>query len=137
MSRTLVKDNAAESDLVGIWLYSFDNWGQAQADRYLDALERGIVWVSNNVESGNDRRPLREGYWSVRVKQHVAFYTFSDTEVRIRRLDCSPIPAHEALQIVPSPTVHLVFRERRLRLHTPLLVCREKKVWLSLISSYS
>jgi plasmid stabilization system protein ParE len=32
----------AERDLVGIWRYSLAQWGEAQADRYLDELEEGF-----------------------------------------------------------------------------------------------
>jgi toxin ParE1/3/4 len=86
MGRALVKDNAAESDLIGIWIYSFETWGEAQADRYLSALEHGIAGIARDPISGTDRRSLREGYWSKRVEHHVVFYTFSDQEVRIRRV---------------------------------------------------
>ena len=39
MPRQLVKDRAAEADLIGVWLYSYQHWGERQADRYLDAIE--------------------------------------------------------------------------------------------------
>ena len=41
MNRKLVKDRAAEADLIEIWLYSFKTWSEAQADRYSSTLERG------------------------------------------------------------------------------------------------
>lgn len=85
MARELVKDQAAEADLIGIGVYSFETWGEAQADRYLGALEHGIGKLVEDPESGTRRDELREGYWSVRLKHHVVFYTFTDAEVRIRR----------------------------------------------------
>lgn len=42
MARKLVKDYAAETDLISIWVYSFQQWGEVQADRYLLALASGI-----------------------------------------------------------------------------------------------
>ncbi len=32
----------AEQDLIGIWLYTFNQWGEAQADADLDELNCGI-----------------------------------------------------------------------------------------------
>jgi len=86
MSRRLVKDNAAEADLISIWLYSFENWGEAQADRYLDAIETALKKIAKSPDQGESRDWLRQGYWSIRVEHHIAFYTFTDKEVRIRRV---------------------------------------------------
>ena len=91
MRRRLVKDNAAEADLLGIWLYSFENWGESQADRYIDAIESSIETITKTPEKGDSRESIREGYWSVRVGHHVAFYTFTDAELRLRRV------LHEAM----------------------------------------
>ncbi len=60
MSRNLVKGNAAEADLIGIWLYSFENWGEAQADRYLNAIEAAIKKIAKSPDRGGSRDWLRE-----------------------------------------------------------------------------
>jgi toxin ParE1/3/4 len=86
MHRRLVKDRAAETDLIGIWAYSFEQWSETQADRYLDALENGIEKVAADPNDGKLRDELRKDYWSTRIQHHVVFYTFTDTEVRIRRV---------------------------------------------------
>ena len=31
----------AESDLIDIWQYPFGEWGEIQADKYLDKLDNG------------------------------------------------------------------------------------------------
>ena len=86
MARNLVKDHAAETDLIGIWVYSFNHWREGQADRYLSALEDGIQKLVGEPEDGKQRDSLREGYWSQRIEHHVVFYTFTDNELRIRRV---------------------------------------------------
>ncbi len=86
MPRTLAKDQAAETDLVGIWVYTFNRWSEAQADRYLSALEDGIQKLVGEPEDGKQRDSLRKGYWSQRIEHHVVFYTFTDNELRIRRV---------------------------------------------------
>lgn len=97
MRRTLAKDRAAETDLVGIWVYSFNQWSEAQANRYLAALENGIRKLVGEPEDGKQRDKLRKGYWSKRIEHHVVFFTFSDSELRIRRV------LHEVM----DPDTHL------------------------------
>jgi toxin ParE1/3/4 len=93
MSRKLVQDNAAAADLIGIWVYSFETWGEAQADRYLDALEQGSGKIAEDPTRGESRHQLRDGYWSKSIEHHVVFYTFNQAEVRIRRV------LHEAMDV--------------------------------------
>lgn len=40
--RRIRKHALAESDLIGIWQYTFERWDAAQADKYLDELNDGI-----------------------------------------------------------------------------------------------
>ncbi|MEZ4647510.1 MAG: type II toxin-antitoxin system RelE/ParE family toxin [Candidatus Eisenbacteria bacterium] len=91
MTRQLVKDRQAEEDLIGVWTYTFETWGEARADSYFATLEAGIQRVLESPMLGRDRGELRLGYRSVRVEHHVVFYTFTDTEVRVRRV------LHEAM----------------------------------------
>jgi hypothetical protein len=37
----------AESDLVDIWLYSFREWGEFQADEYIDELNAAVTSLSS------------------------------------------------------------------------------------------
>jgi len=86
LARQLVKTRAAEADLIGIWTYSFSTWNEAQADRYLGALEHGIARLTEDPTSGSPRDELREGYWSKRLERHVVFYTFTDSALRVCRV---------------------------------------------------
>ena len=97
MLRALAKDHAAQSDLIGIWVYTCEYWGETQADRYLDSIEQGIRNLVRSPESGRKRSTLREGYWSKRINRHVVFYTFTDSELRVRRV----------LHGVMDPELHL------------------------------
>ncbi len=49
----------AESDLIDIWRYSFDEWGEVQADKYLDELDSGIKRLAENPEIGMKRDFVR------------------------------------------------------------------------------
>ena len=93
MPGALVKDRAAETDLIDIWVYSFNTWGEAQANRYLDAMELGIGQLARSPDAGDSRHALREGYWSKRIEHHIVFYTFTEDEVRVRRV------LHEVMEV--------------------------------------
>lgn len=84
--RRLVVTNRAEADLRGIWRWSFERFGEARADRYLDELDEGMRTCGSEPEKGTRRDALRPGYWSRLVRKHVAFYTFTDDEVVIGRV---------------------------------------------------
>lgn len=45
MMPVIYKQTLAEQDLIDIWLYSWREWGQAQADTYLDDLEQALRLV--------------------------------------------------------------------------------------------
>ncbi|WP_018402815.1 type II toxin-antitoxin system RelE/ParE family toxin [Marinobacter gelidimuriae] len=42
----------AESDLIGIWVYTCEEWGVDQADKYLDQLEAGMQQLINHPSLG-------------------------------------------------------------------------------------
>lgn len=64
MSRTLLINKRAETDLLDIWIWTDEQFGEAQADRYLDQLEIAMKACCHMPESGTDRRDVRPGYRS-------------------------------------------------------------------------
>ena len=53
--RRIHKHALAESDLIEIWLYTFEEWDAAQADKDLDELDDGIQKLTDNPEIGAKR----------------------------------------------------------------------------------
>jgi toxin ParE1/3/4 len=86
MPRALVHDRAAERDMIEIWVYTFRTWGEAQAEKYFDAVEACVMQISLDPEAGRSRDALRAGYRSKTAGHHVVLYIFNDHEVRIRRV---------------------------------------------------
>jgi toxin ParE1/3/4 len=84
--RRLVVSDRAEADLREIWSYTFKTWGEAQADRYIDQLDDGLQECRIDPERGKPRDDVRAGYWSLLIRRHVAFYTFTEAEVLIQRV---------------------------------------------------
>jgi len=79
------KTRKAESDLIGIWLYSMAQWGETQADLYLDELEYGINALTQNPEMGS-LYEYREGYRKLPVKSHIVFYRLNAKRIEIVRV---------------------------------------------------
>ncbi len=86
MRRALVISERAEADLREIWRWSYERFGEDQADLYLDQLDDGLRRCGAEPEDGKQREAVRSGYWSRLVRKHIAFYTFTDDEVLIQRV---------------------------------------------------
>ena len=82
----IVKRPRAREDLIDIWLYTFREWGEAQADKYLDELEAGINQLKHNPKLGRSREDVRAGYRSLRVNQHTVYYMLTPSAIRIIRV---------------------------------------------------
>lgn len=66
----LAKTRLVEQDLVDIWLYTADKWGEAQADKYLHTLESCFEKIGH----GHARlRPLDSDIFFVRCEHHYIF----------------------------------------------------------------
>ena len=70
----------------GIWIYSAESWGAAQADRYLDELEAALEACGQEPARGTMRSEARSGTWSWTARRHVVFYRFDDESVVIQRV---------------------------------------------------
>lgn len=64
----------ANEDLENIWLYTYENWSQEQADRYYNLILDEIEYITENFESGKSLEHIRKGYRSTKVKSHLVFY---------------------------------------------------------------
>jgi toxin ParE1/3/4 len=76
----------AREDLKGIWHYTFNEWGEVQADQYLAEIKAGIEQLRHNPKIGRPREEVRSGYRSLRVNQHIVYYLLTPTVIRIIRV---------------------------------------------------
>jgi len=76
----------AESDLIGIWQYSYQRWGAAQADKHLDELDDGIQQLARNPELGARRDYVREGCRVLFVNRHAIYYTVMASTIHVVRV---------------------------------------------------
>ncbi len=64
----------AENDLQSIWLYTFENWSDDQANHYIDLILDEIEYLCAKPNSGTDDSHLRKGYFRLKIKSHYVFY---------------------------------------------------------------
>jgi toxin ParE1/3/4 len=76
----------AKQDLKNIWLYSFKNWGEKQADSYFDELHAAIALIAENPEIGFACNYIREGYRQYHINRHFVFYRITATKIHIVRV---------------------------------------------------
>lgn len=76
----------AERDIKNIWLYSFKNWGEAQADKYYDELSKAMNLIAENPHIGIACDYIRKGYRQLHVNRHMIFYRLTAKKIRIVRV---------------------------------------------------
>ena len=66
MSQVL-KQALAEQDLIDIWLYTFNEWGEIQADKYLDGLDKTFNFLAGQPLQCRERSEFSP---PVRIHHH-------------------------------------------------------------------
>ena len=82
----LFKKPLAETDLKHIWLYSFKNWGETQADYYMHQFDAGLQRLVDNPKLGRPRDSIRLGYHSIQINRHIAYYQIQNQRIVIVRV---------------------------------------------------
>jgi len=86
----------AEDDLVEVYDRSLDDWGEAQADKYLDGLYAAFAALSIRPLAGRVRPEVGVAVRSRLYGSHVIFYM-----VRTERVDILRI-LHQARDLDPA-----------------------------------
>ena len=77
---------AADRDLTGIYIYSYRQFGSAQADAYLLSLEHCFGKLSQFPQLGRSLDHLRRGYFRFEHESHTVFYVRTEDGIRIIRV---------------------------------------------------
>jgi toxin ParE1/3/4 len=86
VTHTLHVRKLAQADLVAVWLYGFEKWGEDRADRYLDALDRKIRQLASTPELGHAIDPIKPGYRLLRAENHAVIYRIEANTIHIIRV---------------------------------------------------
>lgn len=78
----------ADADLIGIYIYTHNSWGEPQAIKYTNALKAAFDKIAENpIRIGTvDRSEVRPGYRSYHQQRHLIFYRVVGNTVEIVRL---------------------------------------------------
>ena len=77
---------AARQDLIKIWRYTFDQWGDTQADLYLDDLEEAIRLLAQQPLLCRERTELNPPVRIHHHQHHLIVYILSDNGIVIVRV---------------------------------------------------
>lgn len=87
----------AESDLIGIWVYTCEEWGVDQADNYLDRLEASMKRLIDHPSLGVNYDHVLFGYRRLQVEHHAVFYQLLESEILVVRVLHGDMDAPERL----------------------------------------
>lgn len=85
MTKILIQPKAKE-DIKNIWFYTFDAWGEKQADNYTTELGLTIESLVDNLEIGFTINHVKEGYRLYRFRQHFIVYRLGVDEILVTRI---------------------------------------------------
>lgn len=76
----------AEADIADIYRYSFENFGEIQADTYHNDLADCFRLLADTPLLGRDYSFLRPGLRRYKHASHSVYYRLADTEILILRV---------------------------------------------------
>lgn len=76
----------SEFDLLDIYIYSLSNFGENQADSYVEGFHNLFIQLVKFPDEGFDRSDLIYGLKSILYKKHIVFYRHLLDEILIERI---------------------------------------------------
>ncbi len=88
----------ADADLFGIYVHTYQTWGEKQAIKYTNLLRHAIEKIAANptFPGTRDRTEVRPGYRSYHAQRHLIFYRSVERRIEIVRIlhDSMDIRSH-------------------------------------------
>ena len=72
---------SAERDLSEVWIYTYEAWGDEQADRYVSGLKDSLMKIGENPALGKLVNEIGAGLRMFRCQHHYMFYLLQDQTV--------------------------------------------------------
>ncbi len=89
----IIKQVQAERDLLDIWLYTFNEWGERQADDYLNELDQAIQLLAEQPLMCRERFEFVPPVRIHRHAYHLVVYLVLDDGINVIRV------LHESMDI--------------------------------------
>jgi toxin ParE1/3/4 len=80
------KSARAERDLINIWRYGYEEWGEAEADRYAHRVEEALQRLRLQPGIGVDSGEIMPGLRRWRVGEHHIYYEFDAVRLYVVRV---------------------------------------------------
>ena len=86
MAKVTIRQQAID-DLNNIWLYTFEEWSERQADKYYATLEFTCMQIGENPQLGREYEGINSNLLGLRTGKHIIFYQIiSKDEIEIIRI---------------------------------------------------
>jgi toxin ParE1/3/4 len=86
MAKVILRQEAID-DLNAIWVYTFEEWSEMQADKYYETLEFACIQIGKNPELGKKYEGISANLLGLRTGKHIIFYqVISKKEIEIIRI---------------------------------------------------
>ncbi len=76
----------ADADLTDIYTYSYEQWGESQADKYINLLRKGVNRLAINARLGKQRDDLPAECFVYHVQRHLIVYRIHQDNIEILRV---------------------------------------------------
>lgn len=86
MAKVIFRQEAID-DLNDIWIYTFEEWSEKQADKYYATLEFACMQIGENPELGKEYEGINSNLLGLRSGKHIIFYQIiNEHEVEVIRI---------------------------------------------------
>lgn len=82
----IYKQVQAKQDLVNVWLYTFNEWGEIQADKYLDRLENSLQLLAEQPLICRERTEFSPPVRIYHHEHHIVVYLVLESGINIIRV---------------------------------------------------
>lgn len=83
---SILKQALAEEDLVGIWLYTYLEWGEQQADKYLDDFDTAITLLADQPLLCREREEFNPPVRIHHHAHHLVVYQTTNNGISVIRV---------------------------------------------------
>ncbi len=82
-AQRIVLSLRAERDLAGIFRLSIERWGEHQARKYAEQIDRRLAVLTKVSSAGRARPELGEGVRSIPIGAHIIFFKIVNDEALV------------------------------------------------------
>ena len=86
MAKVILRKEAID-DLNDIWIYTFEEWSEKQADKYYATLKFTCSQIGKNPQPGKEYEGVGRNLLGLRAGKHIVFYKIiNEDEIEVIRI---------------------------------------------------